>query len=428
MRKINKAILAIAVPAIVSNITTPLLGLVDVAIVGHIGSAVYIGAIAVGSTMFNMLYWLFGFLRMGTAGLTSQSCGAGDFHSSSASLRRALLMAFVFAAVLIVLSRPLGYLALDFLDADDATAPLARKYFSIAIFGAPAALGMYSLNGWLLGMQNTRSPMLVALLTNVVNIAISATLVFGFGMKIEGVATGTLSAQWIGFLTAMAVVWYKYHPEKIPFAELIRRNALGRLFKINLDIFLRTLCLVGVTAWFTRAGAAQSVDILAANALLMQLFMFFSYFSDGFAFAGEALAGKHFGAGDNDALRRVVAALLRWGLWIALGFTALYFAAGEFVLRLLTDEGDVISTAKEYLPWAVSIPICGIAAFIYDGIFVGLTATRRMLVSVASGMAVFFIIYFALMPSMGNHALWLAFVTYLAVRGLSLHFLMRRLK
>ncbi len=422
MRKINKAILAIAVPAIVSNITTPLLGLVDVAIVGHIG------AIAVGSTMFNMLYWLFGFLRMGTAGLTSQSCGAGDFHSSSASLRRALLMAFVFAAVLIVLSRPLGYLALDFLDADDATAPLARKYFSIAIFGAPAALGMYSLNGWLLGMQNTRSPMLVALLTNVVNIAISATLVFGFGMKIEGVATGTLSAQWIGFLTAMAVVWYKYHPEKIPFAELIRRNALGRLFKINLDIFLRTLCLVGVTAWFTRAGAAQSVDILAANALLMQLFMFFSYFSDGFAFAGEALAGKHFGAGDNDALRTVVAALLRWGLWIALGFTALYFAAGEFVLRLLTDEGDVISTAKEYLPWAVSIPICGIAAFIYDGIFVGLTATRRMLVSVASGMAVFFIIYFALMPSMGNHALWLAFVTYLAVRGLSLHFLMRRLK
>ena len=428
MRKINKAILAIAVPAIVSNITTPLLGLVDVAIVGHIGSAVYIGAIAVGSTMFNMLYWLFGFLRMGTAGLTSQSCGAGDFHSSSASLRRALLMAFVFAAVLIVLSRPLGYLALDFLDADDATAPLARKYFSIAIFGAPAALGMYSLNGWLLGMQNTRSPMLVALLTNVVNIAISATLVFGFGMKIEGVATGTLSAQWIGFLTAMAVVWYKYHPEKIPFAELIRRNALGRLFKINLDIFLRTLCLVGVTAWFTRAGAAQSVDILAANALLMQLFMFFSYFSDGFAFAGEALAGKHFGAGDNDALRTVVAALLRWGLWIALGFTALYFAAGEFVLRLLTDEGDVISTAKEYLPWAVSIPICGIAAFIYDGIFVGLTATRRMLVSVASGMAVFFIIYFALLPSMGNHALWLAFVTYLAVRGLSLHFLMRRLK
>ena len=428
MRKINKAILAIAVPAIVSNITTPLLGLVDVAIVGHIGSAVYIGAIAVGSTMFNMLYWLFGFLRMGTAGLTSQSCGAGDFHSSSASLRRALLMAFVFAAVLIVLSRPLGYLALDFLDADDATAPLARKYFSIAIFGAPAALGMYSLNGWLLGMQNTRSPMLVALLTNVVNIAISATLVFGFGMKIEGVATGTLSAQWIGFLTAMAVVWYKYHPEKIPFAELIRRNALGRLFKINLDIFLRTLCLVGVTAWFTRAGAAQSVDILAANALLMQLFMFFSYFSDGFAFAGEALAGKHFGAGDNDALRTVVAALLRWGLWIALGFTALYFAAGEFVLRLLTDEGDVISTAKEYLPWAVSIPICGIAAFIYDGIFVGLTATRRMLVSVASGMAGFFIIYFSLMPSMGNHALWLAFVTYLAVRGLSLHFLMRRLK
>ncbi len=178
-----------------SNITTPVLGLVDVAIVGHIGSAAYIGAIAVGSTMFNMLYWLFGFLRMGTAGLTSQSFGAGNFHASSASLRRALLMAFTIAALLIAMSKPIGHLAIDFLDADVLTAPPAMLYFSIVIFGAPAALGMYALNGWLLGMQNTRLPMLIALLTNVVNIAVSATLVFGFGMKIEGVAIGTLTAQ-----------------------------------------------------------------------------------------------------------------------------------------------------------------------------------------------------------------------------------------
>ena len=426
MRKIHKDILAIAMPAIVSNITTPLLGLVDVAIVGHIGAAVYIGAIAVGSTMFNMLYWLFGFLRMGTAGLTSQSCGAGDFRASSASLRRALLLAMIFALLLIILSKPLGYIALDFLDADDATAPLARRYFSIAIFGAPAALGMYSLNGWLLGMQNTRSPMLIALLTNVVNIAISASLVFGFGMKIEGVAIGTLAAQWIGFLTAIAVVWHRYRPLPISVNELMQRNAMGRLFKINFDIFLRTLCLVSVTAWFTRAGARQSVDILAANALLMQLFMFFSYFSDGFAFAGEALAGKHFGAGNREELRQMMRALLVWGAWIAGAFTVVYFFGGELVIRLLTDEGNVIDTAIEYLPWAVSIPLCGTAAFMYDGISVGLTVTRRMLLSVAAGMSAFFAIYFAFTPLLGNHALWLAFVSYLAVRGVTLHIFLKK--
>jgi len=425
LRNTNKAILAIAIPAIVSNITTPLLGLIDVAIVGHIGSATYIGAIAVGSTMFNMLYWLFGFLRMGTAGLTSQSCGAGDFHASSASLRRALLMAFTIAVLLITMSKPIGLITLNFLDADDFTAPPAQLYFSIAIFGAPAALGMYALNGWLLGMQNTRIPMLIALLTNVVNIAISASLVFGLGMKIDGVAIGTLSAQWIGFITAIIVVRQKYRPEKVAIAELTKRRALGRLFKINLDIFLRTLCLVAVTAWFTRAGASQSVNILAANALLMQLFMFFSYFSDGFAYAGEALAGKHYGAGNRDGLKHTVSALMNWGLWIALGFTALYFFGGKTVIKLLTDENDVIDTALKYLPWAVSVPLCGIAAFIYDGVFVGLTQTRRMLVSVASGMAVFFIIYFSLSPTLGNHALWLAFVTYLAVRGITLHLLIK---
>lgn len=424
---INRDILAIALPAIVSNITTPVLGLVDVAITGHIGSAAYIGAIAVGATMFNMLYWLFGFLRMGTAGLTSQSCGAEDFHSSSATLRRALLMSTGIALLLILLYKPLGYAVLNFLDADDATAPLARAYFAMVIFGAPAVLGMYSLNGWLLGMQNTRLPMWIALLTNVVNIAVSATAVFIFGMKIDGVALGTLSAQWIGFVVCIIALWRRYRPEYVPIRELIHRQSLIRLFKINFDIFLRTLCLVAVTAWFTRAGATQGVEILAANALLMQLFMLFSYFSDGFAFAGEALSGKMEGAGDRPGLKRVMHALLWWGTAIALIFTAIYFICGEWIIGLLTDEGSVVDTAREYLPWAVSVPICGIMAFIYDGVAVGLTMTRRMLWSVALGMAMFFAIWLMLQPVMGNHGLWLAFIAYLAVRGISLHILLSKL-
>ena len=402
------------------------MGLVDVAIVGHIGAAAYIGAIAVGSTMFNMLYWLFGFLRMGTAGLTSQSCGAGDFHASSAHLRRALFISCCIALLLIVFSGPLGYVALDFLDADDATAPLARRYFSIAILGAPAVLGTYVMNGWLLGMQNTRTPMFVAIATNIVNIAVSATLVFVFKFKIEGVAIGTTFAQWFGFLCAIRLVWHRYHPEHVCFKDIIQRRKLARLFKLNFDIFLRTLCLVAVTAWFTRAGAEQGVGILAANAVLMQMFMFFSYFTDGFAFAGEALAGKHFGAGQHDMLLAVVRRLLVWGAWLALGFTVLYFVGGELIVKMLTDDHAVINTAREFLPWAVGIPLCGTLAFLYDGVFVGLTLTRRMLVSLLAGMVVFFALYFILRSSIGNHALWLAFLGYLLVRGLALHFLFKR--
>ena len=417
----KREILGIALPAIVSNITTPLLGLIDVAITGHIGSAAYIGAIAVGSTMFNMLYWLFGFLRMGTAGLTSQSYGAGDFKASSASLRRALLMAMCFSVLLILLYKPLGFTILKFIDADDATAPLARTYFAMVIFGAPAVLGMYCLNGWLLGMQNTRLPMMIAILTNVVNIAVSATAVFAFGMKIEGVALGTLTAQWTGFIVCIIILWRKYRPEAVPMRQLVRKSALARLFKINFDIFLRTLCMVAVTAWFTRAGARQGVEILAANAILMQLFMFFSYFSDGFGFAGEALAGKYFGAGKTRELHQLIRELLVWGAWIAGAFTVVYFAGGELIIGLLTDQSGVVATAREYLPWAVSVPLCGILAFIYDGVFVGLTLTRKMLISVFVGMAIFFVLYFALTPTMGNNGLWLAFVAYLLARGIILH-------
>ncbi len=422
----NREILAIALPAIVSNISTPVLGLVDVAITGHIGAAAYIGAIALGSTMFNMLYWLFGFLRMGTAGLTSQSCGAHDFRASSLTLARSLLIGLVIALLLIALSHPLGFAALNFLDSDDSTAPLARQYFGTVIFGAPAVLGMYTLNGWLLGMQNTRLPMFIAILTNIVNIAVSSCAVFILDMKLSGIALGTLTAQWVGFATCAYLVYRRYRPQLPTLAELFDTAQLARLFKINLDIFLRTLCLVAVTAWFTRAGSAQSVEILAANALLMQLFMFFSYFSDGFAFAGEALSGKMYGAGNAPGLRSVMRALLVWGAGIALLFTIVYFLCGNLIISLLTSDSHVISTASEYTVWAITIPACGIMAFIYDGVAVGLTRTRLMLLSIAVGMAVFFCLYFSLSPLLGNHGLWIAFLCYLAARGLVLHFALNK--
>ncbi|MDE6288550.1 MAG: MATE family efflux transporter [Muribaculaceae bacterium] len=426
MKAVDKSILAIALPAIVSNITVPVLGLVDVAIVGHFDDAAFIGAIAVGATMFNMLYWLFGFLRMGTAGLTAQAYGAQNRHSGDATLARALLIAAFGAALLIILAGPLGTVLINFLDADDAVTPPARRYFLICIWGAPAVLGTYVLNGWFLGMHNTRLPMIIAIITDVVNIIVSISLVFGAGMRLEGVAAGTVTAQWIGFITGLTVLLRRYRPGLASLHIILDSKAIKRLFSINVDIFLRTLCLVAVTMWFTRAGASQGVIILAANALLMQLFMFFSYFSDGFGYAGEALAGAAYGARDHSRLVEVTRALLRWGAGISIAFSLIYFIAGDTVLTLLTDDIPVINAAREYLPWAVGIPLCGVMAFIYDGIYIGLTLTRRMLMSIVLSAVIFFGLYAALFPVMGNHGLWLAFIVYLLVRGIYLALMLHR--
>lgn len=417
--KHRREIFAIALPAIVSNLTTPVLGLVDVAITGHIGAAVYIGAIAVGGAMFNMLYWLFGFLRMGTSGVTAQAYGAADRDAGDAVLWRALLIGAVTGLVMIALSGSLGELVLRFMDADGPTQALARRYFSICIWGAPAVLTSYAMAGWFIGMQDSKAAMWMAVTTNIVNIAVSVTLVFGFDMKIEGVATGTTVAQWTGALLGFSIVLRKFRPRVTPLRRLLDGRKLLIFFRLNADIFLRTCCLVAVTLWFTHAGAVQSTDILAANALLLQLFMLFSYFMDGFAYAGEALAGKYTGAGDRCRLHTVVTDLLRTGIICAGIFTLLYFIAGEWFVGILSDEPTVVSTAVRYLPWAVAIPLCGFLAFVWDGIFIGLVAARAMLVSMLVALVFFFGLYFGFTPSLGNDALWLAFNVYLLVRGIS---------
>lgn len=422
--KLRSEILALAIPAIVTNITTPLLALVDMAITGHIGEAVYIGAIAVGGTLFNTLYWLFNFLRMGTGGLAAQAYGAG--RGADTVLARSLVLALFLGCLLVVLGKPVGQLALRFMDADDATAALAARYFGICIWGAPAVLAVYVANGWLVGMQNTRATMWIAIATNVINIIVSATLVYGAGWKIEGVATGTLSAQWCGALIAAAVIWFRYRPKLPPLRQVMQPSGFLRFFRINADIFLRTACLVAVTLWFTHAGALQNVDTLAANALLLQLFMLFSFFMDGFAYAAEALAGKHEGRADRAAVVAVARTLMRTGMAFAVGFALLYLVLGNQILGLLTPNPAVLTLAAAYLPWAVAMPLCGYAAFVCDGLLVGLTHTRTMLLAMAFAMASFFALYFATRGSLGNHGLWLAFDVYLLVRGVVECFAMRR--
>ena len=419
---LNREILAIAVPAVVSNITTPLLGLVDTAIVGHIGAAAYIAAIALGASIFNMAYWLLGFLRQSTSGLTAQAFGNGDTGGEWLVLRRGAIVAAAGSAALIAFSPWIASGVLRFMEADATASALARRYFLIVIWGAPAVLGTYVLSGWFLGMQDSRRPMWMAIVTNVVNIAVSIPLVFAFGMRLDGVAVGTLVSQWAGFGTGVVMLLRRYGHVAGASGGGEGRHRVGwrGFFSLNGEIFLRTLCLVAVTMWFTRAGAQSGSVTLAANALLMQLFLLFSYFMDGFAFAGEALAGKYYGRGDITALHRAVRAIFVWGFSMGAVFTLAYVALGRPILGFLTDDADVVARAWVFLPWAAAVPLAGTAAFVWDGVFIGLTAGRALLGSMLAAMTVFFVCYFALSSSAGNHGLWLAFIAYLAVRGLAL--------
>ena len=418
---VHRRILSIAIPSIISNITVPLLGLADTAITGHLGSAAYMAAIAIGTSVFSTCYWIFSFLRMATGGLTAQRYGAADWSGARLCLKRAMVVALAVSTVIILLQQPLATLALNLMDASGEVRALALLYFRILVWGAPASLALFALNGWFIGMQDARSPMWVALTQNVLNVALSAWLVFGAGWRIEGVATGTLAAQWTGFALAAILALRRYRKLRMQSdGGRLERVTWRRYFSVGRDIFLRTLCLVSVMFSFTVFGARMGDTVLAANAILMQFFLFVSYFMDGFAYAGEALGGRFLGSGNRGAFASLHRALFVWGIAMAAVFT-LYFAfAGEWTVCLLTNVGAVRQAAFRLLPVAMAVPFVSIATFIYDGLFIGITATRDMFLSTAAGT----LGYFALtalgthLPLMGPECwLWAAFLLYLALRG-----------
>ena len=418
MNQRDRQILQIALPSIVSNITVPLLGMVDVAIVGHMGSPVYIGAVAVGSMIFSLIYWLFGFLRMGSSGLTAQALGRRDLTEVTRLLVRSVSIALGIALLMIILQVPLKWLMFWLIGPTPDVAPFASTYFNIVIWGAPASLALFCLMGWYIGMQNTRFPMLISIMQNVVNILASLTLVYGLGMKIEGVALGTVIAQYAGLLMAVGLLVRYY-------GKILRGNqpASGHsphasLFKVNRDIFLRTLCLVAVNLFFTSAGARQGAVILSVNTVMMQLYLFFSYFMDGFAYAGEALGGKAYGAHNASAFHETLRRLWMWMLIVTSAYTLLYMMGGHWIVALLTNEPQVLEASHEYLWWAWLIPAAGCVAFIWDGIFIGITATRGMLASSFFSALAFFAVYLLTVGALGNHGLWLAQIVYLAMRGI----------
>lgn len=417
----NRKILALAIPNIISNITVPLLGMVDLGIVGRLGDDALIGGIAVGGTIFNFLYWNFSFLRMGTSGLTAQAYGARDLREAARMLVRALGVAGVVALSIVALQLPVLHGAMRVMEGSEAVERAAARYFLVRIWAAPATLSLYALTGWFIGMQNSRIPMWISIGINLVNITASLLAVRLFRFGIEGVALGTVVAQWSGVAAGLCVVRRRYgrffDRDVWRQGGVFSWGVMRRFFRVNRDIFLRTVCLVAVFTYFTAVSTGMGDTLLAVNTLLLQLFTLFSYLADGFAYAGEALAGRYYGAGNRLMLRRVARELLGWGSGVAGGFTLLYAAAGEGILGLFTPSPAVLEAARDYTVWAVCVPACGFLAFILDGILVGIAATATMRNAMFAATAIFFGFYLTVGRQLGNAGLWSAFLLYLFLRG-----------
>ena len=422
MDNLNKEIVRLSLPTIVSNITIPLLGICDTAISGHLGSEIFLAAIAVGSVMLNVVFWIFGFLRGGTTGLTANALGADNKKEISQVLYRALSIAFVAGALLIifqnVIFRGLWFVA----GGDLEIKPLVEIYFSIRIWGSPALLAIIAISGWFVGMQTTFYPMLIAIVTNVINIVTSYLLVFEFDYGFSGVAIGTTISNWTGLAVAFGcMLWFlKGKLLKCTLANLLK-GEWWRYFSVNGNLFLRSLFIICVTMGVTAAGARINTLTLAINVIVMQFFQFFSYFIDGFAYSGEAMIGLRAGEKDFTMLRKCVARLLQWTGISGLIFSLIYLFGIETLTGLLTDNVEVVNGVCELTPWVTLIPIISCWSFIFDGFYVGLTDTFKMMISTLIGGGIFFLILvlgrYYILTSDGNQIIWTAFLSYLFTRG-----------
>lgn len=416
----DKKIFRLALPNIITNITVPLLGMVDIAIAGRLGSAVYIGAIALGANIFNMIYWNFGFLRMSSSGFSSQALGSRNFREVMNVFIRSLIIGLGVGMLIVLLQYPIGALATSLVRSGVESQEYVLTYFRIAVWSAPAVLGMYALSGWFIGMQNARLPMMIAIMNNILNILLSIIFVFGIGLKIEGIALGTMLSQTFTFVVA-ALLWLRFYGRRlrkyIDWTTVWNKTIIKQYFKVNGDIFVRTFLLTLVTSFFTFSSSAMGDSVLAINALLMQFFMLFSYFMDGFAYAGEALTGRYVGAHNYQYLKWMIRRIFFWGLIVSLVAVVVYMLFPDQILQIMTNDRELIRQTKDFMFWTVLIPIVGFAAFLWDGIFIGATASAQMRNAMILSSLTFFVCYFISVPLWGNNGLWLSFILYLFVRG-----------
>lgn len=414
----NRRILHLAIPNIISNLSVPLLGLADLALMGHLGSLQDMGAIALGGMIFNFIYWLFGFLRMGTTGFTAQAKGRRDLPDVVMNLQKSLFVALMGALLVLLLQTPISWLSFKLLNGSAEVESLTKTYFNIRIWAAPATIGLYAFTGWFIGMQNTRIPMVITIVLNLLNIGFNFLFIFAFDMRADGVALGTVFAQYCGLLLAI-FFFFRYYRKLLKYATLKGLLKLKSFFTVNGNLFIRTLLLLLALSFFTVASAGQGDTILAVNTLLLQFFTIFAYFLDGFAFSAEALTGLFLGAGDTKRLKILIRTIFVWGGVLSLVFTLLYLGGHNILLGILTDKPDVIDASKPYLYWIIAIPLITFPAFLWDGIYIGAMASKPMRnVMIIATLVCFFPVYLLTHNLLGNHALWLSFTLMMFTRSL----------
>ena len=426
----HRRVWAMSLPIMLSNASTPLLGMVDTAVVGHLDEPHYLGAVALGSMMFSLLFWSFGFLRMGTTGLAAQSRGAGDHDEVRAHLARALMIAATIGLALIALQTPLAWLAFTLADASEAVTQEGQAYFAARIWGAPATLANYCLMGWFLALNRTSYILVLQLFLNGLNIIFDLVFVIGFEMTADGVGYASVLSEYSAFAVGalLTLRLLRQAPGKLQRQNLANPDALKRLFAVNRDLMIRTFCLQIGFLWFTAQGGQINDTTLAANAVLMQLQTFMAFALDGFAYTAESLAGEAKGAENPEEFDAAVLVSTLWALVFSAGFALAYWAGGQLVINLLTDIEEVRALAADYLIYAIVLPILSVASFQLDGIFIGTTATKALRKAMLLSLICFLVAGYALMPLIGNHGLWLAFTLFMTMRGITLGLAYPRLR
>jgi len=412
----------LAGPIILSNVTVPLLGAVDTAVVGHLPDPRYIGGVAIGALIFSFVYWGFGFLRMGTTGPTAQAWGRDDAAEIRAVLVRGLLLAGTVALMLLMLHEPIGRAAFGLLHASPDVEAEGAAYYAIRIWGAPAALSNYVLLGWFLGLQNARWPLILQVFTNGLNITLDLLFVVGLGWGVEGVAAATVMAEYAALGLGLLLVARRLRafPAESVRGLVLDAARLRRMLAVNRDIFIRTLLLISSFALFTDRGATLGDVILAANAVLLNLVSVAAFGLDGFAHAAEALIGGAVGRHSREDLAGAVRASMIWAAAIALAIAAVYAVAGPILIDLMTGIPEVRAAARDYLPWVVAIPVVSVWCYLYDGIFLGATRTQDMRNAAIATTVAYIALLWLLLPLWGNHGLWLSLTLLNALRGLAL--------
>lgn len=424
----NRQILRLAIPNILSNVSIPLLSTVDTALMGR-QSSIHLGAIGVGAMIFNIVYWNFGFLRMGTTGITAQAYGKQDDREAALTAARALVLALIISGFILLFWNPVAGLCLRMMNVTGEQSDLANRYLMIRVWDAPATLMLYALMGWFFGMQNSVFPLLITLFVNVINILVSFTLVQHYGWGVDGIAIGTVVAQYAGFLLAVTLFLSRYRNvlKSVVLREIINWVALRGFLTINRDIFIRTVCLSMAFGFFYSQSSSLGTMVLAVNVILLQFISWMSYGVDGLAFASESLVGKFKGSQDEQNLRKAIRYSFCWSMGLATAYSMMYFPFGRSLLSVFTNQQDVIEAALPFLFWMVLFPPLATPCYLWDGVFIGLTQSKAMRNSMLISLVVFLLAVLATRP-LGNHGLWAALLLFMVTRGAIQWYLFSRMQ